>query len=56
MLRNNKINKMQSEAGGEFGGFEMGETVESVSHEDLESNDHDQINGESLTPLKLKKM
>ena len=37
-------------------GLKLGETVESVSHEDLESNDHNYVNGESLTPLKLKKI
>ena len=36
-------------------GLKLEENVESVSHEDLESNDHDQINGERLIPLKLKK-
>ena len=35
-------------------GFRLGGTVESVSHEDLESNDNDSVNGESLTPLNKK--
>ena len=36
-------------------GLKLGGNVESARYEDLESNGHDQINGESLTPLKLKK-
>ena len=49
-----KLIKNSPKGYGIFEGMELGGTTEAVSREDLESINHDQINGESLVPLKLK--